>query len=47
MIDKTLGDWDLNLGLGYGYGAPEDRWVIKAVGGEPPEADASASQGTG
>ena len=35
VVDKTLGDWDLNLGLGYGYGAPEDRWVIKATVGVP------------
>lgn len=35
VIDRTMGDWDLNLGVGYGYGAPEDRWVIKAMVGVP------------
>jgi hypothetical protein len=35
VIDKSLGRWDLNLGAGYGYGAPEDKWVVKAIIGVP------------
>jgi hypothetical protein len=34
-IDKTLGRFDLNLGVGRGYGAPEDKWVVKAIIGIP------------
>jgi hypothetical protein len=34
-IDKTLGRFDLNLGVGRGYGAPEDKWVVKAIVGIP------------
>jgi len=35
VLDRSLGKWDLNLGVGYGYGAPEDRWIVKAVVGVP------------
>jgi hypothetical protein len=35
VIDRSFGGWDLDLGVGYGYGAPEDRWVIKAIVGVP------------
>ena len=35
VMDKTFGDWDLDLGIGRGYGAPEDRWIIKAIIGVP------------
>ena len=35
VLDRTIGNWDLNLGAGYGYGRPEDRWIIKAVIGVP------------
>lgn len=34
-IDKALGGFDLNLGVGRGYGAPEDKWVVKAIVGIP------------
>ena len=34
-IDKTLGRFNLNLGVGRGYGAPEDKWVVKAIVGIP------------
>jgi hypothetical protein len=34
-VDKTLGGLDLNLGVGRGYGAPEDKWVVKAIIGIP------------
>lgn len=34
-IDKTVGRFDLNLGIGRGYGAPEDKWVVKAIVGIP------------
>lgn len=34
-LDKTLGRFDLNLGVGRGYGAPEDKWVVKAIVGIP------------
>ncbi|MBW8812869.1 MAG: hypothetical protein JF588_05530 [Caulobacterales bacterium] len=35
VIDRSFGRWDLDFGVGYGYGAPEDRWVIKAIVGVP------------
>ena len=35
VADKGLGKWDLQLGAGYGYGAPEDRWILKAILGVP------------
>lgn len=35
VVDRSFGAWDLDLGVGYGYGAPEDRWVIKAIVGVP------------
>ena len=35
IVDRSLGRWGLDLGVGYGYGAPEDRWVIKAIVGVP------------
>jgi hypothetical protein len=35
VLDRSFGRWDLNLGVGYGYGAPEDRWIVKAVIGVP------------
>jgi len=35
VMDRGFGRWDLNLGIGRGYGAPEDRWIIKAVVGVP------------
>lgn len=35
MLEKSFGKWDLNLGLGRGYGAPEDRWIVKAIVGVP------------
>ena len=35
VMDRSFGAWDLDLGVGYGYGAPEDRWVIKAIVGVP------------
>jgi len=35
VVDRGFGKWDLNFGVGYGYGAPEDRWVVKAVVGVP------------
>jgi hypothetical protein len=35
VIDRSFGAWDLDLGLGRGYGAPEDRWVVKAIIGVP------------
>lgn len=35
VLDRGFGRWDLNFGLGYGYGAPEDRWIVKAVIGVP------------
>lgn len=35
VVDKRFGRWDLNLGVGRGYGAPEDKWVIKAIVGVP------------
>lgn len=35
VLDKGLGNWDLNLGVGYGYGRPEDHWIVKAVVGVP------------
>ena len=35
VIDRGFGKWDLNFGVGYGYGAPEDRWIVKAVVGVP------------
>ena len=35
VMDRGFGQWDLNLGLGRGYGAPEDRWIVKAVIGVP------------
>jgi len=34
-IDKKLGRFDLNFGVGRGYGAPEDKWVVKAIVGIP------------
>jgi hypothetical protein len=34
-LDRSFGAWDLNLGVGYGYGAPEDRWIVKAIVGVP------------
>ena len=34
-IDKAFGRFDLNLGVGRGYGAPEDKWVVKAIVGIP------------
>ena len=34
-IDKTIGRFDLNLGVGHGYGAPEDKWIVKAIVGLP------------
>jgi hypothetical protein len=33
--DASLGRWDLNVGVGRGFGAPEDRWVVKAIVGVP------------
>jgi hypothetical protein len=35
VVDRGFGRWDLNLGVGYGYGAPEDRWILKAIVGVP------------
>jgi hypothetical protein len=35
VVDRGFGKWDLNFGVGYGYGAPEDRWIVKAVVGVP------------
>jgi hypothetical protein len=35
VVDRGFGRWDLNFGVGYGYGAPEDRWIVKAVVGVP------------
>jgi len=35
VLDRSFGRWDLNFGVGYGYGAPEDRWIVKAVIGVP------------
>lgn len=35
VLDRGFGRWDLNFGVGYGYGAPEDRWIVKAVIGVP------------
>jgi hypothetical protein len=35
VVDKNFGRFDLNFGIGYGYGAPEDRWVVKAIIGIP------------
>ena len=35
VLDRGFGKWDLNFGVGYGYGAPEDRWIVKAVVGVP------------
>lgn len=35
VLEKSFGKWDLNLGLGRGYGAPEDRWIVKAIVGVP------------
>lgn len=35
VLDQGFGRWDLNLGVGYGYGAPEDRWIVKAIVGVP------------
>jgi len=37
VIDKSLRDWDLNLGLGRGYGTNPDRFIIKAIIGVPIE----------
>lgn len=34
-VDKKLGGFDLNFGIGRGYGAPEDKWVVKAIVGIP------------
>jgi hypothetical protein len=35
VLDRSFGRWDVNFGVGYGYGAPEDRWILKAVIGVP------------
>jgi hypothetical protein len=35
VMDRSFGRWDLNFGVGYGYGAPEDRWILKAIVGVP------------
>ncbi|HEY0436641.1 MAG TPA: hypothetical protein VGC92_08380 [Phenylobacterium sp.] len=35
VVDKGFRRWDVNFGVGYGYGAPEDRWIVKAVIGVP------------
>ncbi len=35
VVDRGFGKWDVNFGIGYGYGAPEDRWIVKAVVGVP------------
>jgi hypothetical protein len=35
VVDRGFGKWDLNFGVGRGYGAPEDRWIVKAVVGVP------------
>jgi hypothetical protein len=35
VMDRSFGRWDLDLGIGRGYGAPEDRWILKAIVGVP------------
>jgi len=35
VLDRSFGKWDLDFGVGRGYGAPEDKWVIKAIIGVP------------
>lgn len=35
VVDKTFGKWDLDIGVGHGFGAPEDRWILKAIVGVP------------
>lgn len=35
VVDRSFGRWDMDFGVGRGYGAPEDRWIIKAIVGVP------------
>jgi hypothetical protein len=34
-VDKTVGRFNVDFGVGRGYGAPQDKWVIKAIVGVP------------
>lgn len=42
-VDKNIGRFDLNFGVGRGYGAPEDKWVVKAIVGIPIDPRQGAS----